>query len=66
MVNESALSVGEVAEMFFTHIIWQFGLPGEVVHNQDVRFIADLWWNLWALLGARVHLSSVHHPQSDG
>ena len=31
MVGESALSVEEVAEMFFTHVIQQFGLPGEVV-----------------------------------
>ena len=64
MVGESALSAGEVAEMFFTHIVWQFGLPGEVVHDWDARFTADLWRNLWALLGTRVHLSSMHHPQS--
>ena len=67
MVGESALSAGEVAEMFFTHIVRQFGLPGEVVYTDwDARFTADLWWNLWALLGTRVHLSSTHHPQSDG
>ena len=66
MVGESALSVGEVAEIFFTHIVWQFGLPGEVVHDRDARFTANLWWNLWALLGTRVHFSSAHHPQSDG
>ena len=46
MVGESALSAGEVAGMFFTHIVWQFGLPGEVVHDRDVRFTADLWRNL--------------------
>ena len=66
MVGQSALGAGEVAEMFFTHIVWQFGLPGEVVHDWDVRFTADLWQNLWAFLGTRVHLSSMHHPQSDG
>ena len=65
-IGASALSVGVVAAMFFTHIVQQFGLQGEVVHDQDVRFTADLWWNLWALLGTRVHLSSTHHPQSDG
>ena len=42
MVGESALSVGEVAEMFLTHIVWQFGLPGEVVHDWDARFTAGL------------------------
>ena len=66
MVGESALSVGEVAEMFFTHIVRQFGLPGEDVHDQDARFTANLWQNLWAFLGTRVHISSEHHPQSDG
>ena len=53
-VGESALSAGEVAEMFFTHIVCQFGLPGEVVHDLDARFTADLRRNLWALLGTRV------------
>ena len=62
VMGDSALSAGEVAQLFFTHVVHRFGLPGEVVHDRDSRFTADFWRNLWALLGTRVHLSSAHHP----
>ena len=62
VMGDSALSVGEVAQLFFTHVVHRFGLPGEVVHDRDSRFTADFWQNLWAFLGTRVHLSSAHHP----
>ena len=66
VMGDSALSAGEVAQLFFTHVVRRFGLPGEVVHGRDSQFTADFWQNLWALLGTRVHLSYAHHPQSDG
>ena len=62
MMGDFALSVGEVAQLFFTHVAHRFGLPGEVVHDRDSQFTANFWRNLWALLGTRVHLSSAHHP----
>ena len=62
VMGDSALSAGEVAQLFFTHVVCRFGLPGEVIYDRDSRFTAHFGLNLWALLGTRVHLSSAHHP----
>ena len=40
-MSSSALSAEEVAQLFFTHVVHRFGLPGEVVHDHDSRFTAD-------------------------
>ena len=65
-MGNSALSVGEVAQLFFMHVVCHFGLPGEVVHDRDSRFTADFWRSLWALLGTRVQLSTAHHQKTNG
>ena len=59
---EWELSAEQVAILFFNAVVRLFGLPDEVLHDRDPRFIADFWRHLWESLGSRAVLSSAYHP----
>ena len=60
------LGAGEVAQLFFDHVIRFFGVPSSLVHDRDPRFTGELWTALWKLMGTRTLFSTAHHPQTDG
>jgi hypothetical protein len=47
-------------------IIGPHGMPKSIVSDRDPRITAKFWRELSRLLGSEVHLSTAHHPQSDG
>ena len=55
-----------VALLFFNHVVHSFGVQHVVLYARDPRFTSYFWTTLWELLGTRVSLSSVYHPESDG
>ena len=65
-MGDDALTATDVAQLFFTHIIWFFGVLKSIVHDRDPRFTSQFWTKLWKLLGTSVLTSSSHHPQNDG
>ena len=50
------------AKLFFEAVVRFHWLPDEVLHDQDPRFTADFWCDLWKLLGSRAVFSSSYHP----
>ena len=65
-MGEGELSASAVASHFFDLVVKQFGLPESIVSDRDPRFTSAFWQALWEILGARLHLSTAYHPQSDG
>jgi integrase-like protein/chromodomain-containing protein len=47
-------------------IIGPHGMPKSMVSDRDPRITARFWRELSRVLGSEVHLSTAHHPQSDG
>ena len=60
------MSAAAMAKLFFNAVVRQFGLPDDIVHDRDARFMADLWRELWTAMGTKTLFSSAYHPQMDG
>lgn len=42
-MGSEQLSAAAVAKLFIHHIVRQFGVPQELVHDRDPRFVAAFW-----------------------
>ena len=65
-VGEGQLTAPQVAQLFFDHWVWFFGVPQYIMHDRDVPFTAAFWKALWGMLGMQKLFSSAYHPQTDG
>ena len=53
VLGAGEMSSEATAKLFFEAVVRFYGLPDEVLHDQDPRFTADFWRDLWKLLGSR-------------
>ena len=56
----------QLAELVFEHIYKIHGLPQNIISDRDVLFTSTFWSRLHKLIGTKLRISSVYHPQSDG
>ena len=56
----------QLANTTLRTIIGPHGMPKSLVSDRDPRITAKFWRELSRVLGSEVHLSTAHHPQSDG
>ncbi|KAL0378356.1 UNVERIFIED_CONTAM: hypothetical protein Sradi_3141100 [Sesamum radiatum] len=54
-----------MTHLFFKHIIKYWGLPKDIVSDQDSRFTGVFWTELFKTLRSKLSMSSSYHPQSD-
>ena len=59
-------SAESVAQAFFTDIVRLHGVPQSMVSDRDLVFTSKFWRELMRLMGTKLHMTSVFHPQSDG
>ena len=52
----------DVAQSFFDHVVYKFGMPKKIVSDRDPRFLSDFWTTLMARLETKVGLSSSYYP----
>jgi IS30 family transposase len=55
-----------VAQAFFAEIVRLHGVPQSMVSDRDPVFTSVFWQELMRLIGAKIHMTSAFHPQSDG
>jgi RNase H-like domain found in reverse transcriptase/Reverse transcriptase (RNA-dependent DNA polymerase)/Integrase zinc binding domain/Retroviral aspartyl protease len=56
----------EIADIFFTEIVRQHGIPRDIVSDRDARFTSIFWTSLFRCTGTKLNMSSAYHPESDG
>ncbi|KAF0911959.1 hypothetical protein E2562_012771 [Oryza meyeriana var. granulata] len=59
-------SAESVAQAFFTDIVRLHGVPQSMVSDCDPFFTSTFWRELMRLMGAKLHMTTAFHPQSDG
>ncbi|THH19755.1 hypothetical protein EUX98_g8715 [Antrodiella citrinella] len=56
----------ETAELFFKHVVTQYGLPRQVITDRDTRWRNDFWKQLCTNMGmVQIALRSYINPQRD-
>jgi len=51
--------------MTFKEICCRFGLPLNLIMDNDIKFVSSLWQSLWQLCGTKLRFTSSYNPQSD-
>ena len=59
-------SAESVAQAFFADIVRLHGMPQSLVSDRDPIFTSTFWRELMRLMGAKLHMTTAFHPQSDG
>jgi len=54
------------AEIYMARIVSLHGVPKMIISNRGSQFVARVWKQLQASLGAQLIRSSAYHPQTDG
>jgi hypothetical protein len=55
----------DLADLTFPEIVYHFGLPLFLTHDNDVRFRGEFWQHMWKSVGTKLHFTSSYNPQSD-
>ena len=63
---DKGLTAKKCADLWFRHVYPQWGVPREIVSDQDVRWRSLFWKSLHASLGTGLSMSTAYHPQSNG
>jgi hypothetical protein len=56
----------QVAQEFMKQVYRLHGMPGMIISDRDRIFTSHLWKELFRLADTTLHMSSTHHPQTDG
>jgi len=60
------VTADDSAELFLELVFRHHGLPESIVSDRDLRFTSAFWTRLLQLLGTRLLMSTVAHPETDG
>src|SRR5947207_3647470 len=56
----------DIANLYFTHIFSQTGLPESIICDRDTKFTSKFWETLMQRLKIKLDMSTTFHPQTDG
>jgi hypothetical protein len=56
----------EVAWLFLKAVMRLHGVPKSIVSDCDIKFTSTFWCELHKLMGTKLLMSMVFHPQTDG
>ena len=56
----------EVAWLFLKEVMRLHGVPKSIVSDHDTKFTSTFWRGLHRLMGTKLLMSTVFHPQTDG
>ena len=56
----------EVAWLFLKEVMKLHGVPESIVLDCDTKFMSTFWHELHRLMGTKLLMSTVFHPQTDG
>ena len=56
----------EVAWLFLKEVVRLHGVPKSIVSDHNTKFTSTFWHELHKLMGTKLLMSTVFHPQMDG
>ncbi|KAL1190115.1 hypothetical protein V5N11_015536 [Cardamine amara subsp. amara] len=59
-------SVERLTELYVKEIVRLHGVAASIVSDRDSKFSGKFWRELQKKFGTKVHMSTAHHPQTDG
>ncbi|GBE83164.1 Transposon Ty3-G Gag-Pol polyprotein [Sparassis crispa] len=59
-------TASDIAELYVREIVRLHGMPESIVSDRDSKFTSKFWRELHRLLGAKLLMSTLFHPQTDG
>uniref|UniRef100_A0A8C5M421 Gypsy retrotransposon integrase-like protein 1 n=1 Tax=Leptobrachium leishanense TaxID=445787 RepID=A0A8C5M421_9ANUR len=59
-------TANETASLFLKEIVRLHGVPSSIVSDRGVQFTSKVWSAFCQSLNIKIHLSSSHHPQTNG
>src|SRR6202040_509779 len=59
-------TASELASLYVKEVVHLHGLPHSIVSNRDSKFTSKFWKETHRLLGTKLLMSTVFHPQMDG
>ena len=60
------ITLEKLAELYLTEIVRLHGVPVSIVSDRDSRFTSRFRGSLQKAMGAKLHMSTAFHPQTDG
>ena len=63
---KTTMKASELAWKFIQEVVRLHGLPEIIVSDRDAKFTSVFWHELHRMLGAKLLMSTVFHPQTDG
>jgi hypothetical protein len=63
---KTTYSMEKYAKLYIVEIVRPHGAPTNIISNRDPKFTSCFWGALQKAFGTRLHLSTSHHPQTDG
>ena len=65
MPTTTSAKATEIAWLFLKDIVRLYGLPGAIEPDQDPKFLSKFRRELHRLMGVKLLISTVYHPQTD-
>ena len=59
-------SMEKLAQLYIREIVKRHEIPESIVSDRDPRFQTRIWKSISEVLGTKLQLSTVIHPQTDG
>jgi hypothetical protein len=59
-------TVSTVASAYMDNVHKLHGMPESIVSDRDSIFTSRFWCEMAAMTGTKLHMSSSHHPETDG
>jgi hypothetical protein len=56
----------KLAKLYINEVVKLHGVPVSIVSDRDPRFTSRLWPRSQWVLGTKLNLNTVFHPQTDG
>ena len=56
----------DTAKIAIRQIFAKHGCPRIIISDRGTQFDSELWKHLWNFMGTRIHLASIHYPQTNG